>query len=153
MTRYMPDRFRYDICDSKKFCVKDKHGFIDKDFILKSLLYEYKTPIKSFIIALLLNSYYIEKASEYEKAIMQALYHDGGCCYSVDHYAIYNTYRCALNDIVNEIPGLSYVIKLRRYNGGDYNIIQFNLDNKIFTPEYKRNLVSLAKLKGIINVV
>lgn len=134
------------------------HRFITSPFIVEEIaalpyqpkyildeLIEQKTPLKSFIIACLLHLKWAEKSDE--NSILKSLVHSHGCFWYWLQTPV--DYELRLSEILNEIKGLKHkcIYSLNRVSN---HCIHFDLDKTVFTSEYKRNVITMMRLKGFI---
>lgn len=134
------------------------HRFITSPFVVEEItgmlcpiryildeLTEQKTPLKSFVIACLLHLKWAEKSDE--NSILKDLVHSHGCFWHWLQTPV--DYELRLSKILNEIKGLKHECIYSLNRVGNHGI-HFDLDKTIFTPEYKKNVITMMKLRGFI---
>lgn len=117
-------------------------------FDITSYMNNIKTPTKAFIIAMILQSM-INRPKSLKTAclhmILTHLDHRGGCLYEVGDINIY----LVLDTLQKEFDKLDLDIKIEYKSFYKQTIIGFVLGKK-YTLEYRRKLMTLWKLEGIL---
>lgn len=114
--------------------------------ISKHLINNYKTPVKSLIVALLLQNIIPNyKCTSYE---LLALRHYKGCIYDAKFFRGSDLYNEICNKF-NEIEGLKYEHRMKGENGKIISRFKFDLDKSIFTSEKKKDFLTLCMIRGI----
>ena len=109
--------------------------------ISKYLLKNYKTPVKSFIVALLLQ----DVMKNYK---INTLIHKHGCIYDAMFFKGCDLYNEICKQF-DEIKGLKYEYTMKGENGKIISRFKFDLDTSIFTREKKKDFLTLCKLRNI----
>lgn len=138
---------RYRFTKDKLICQYANYFDVNTDLpISKYLINNYKTPIKSLIVALLLQSIIPNyKCTPYE---LLALRHYKGCMYDAKFFKGSDLYN-KICDKFNEIEGLKYEYQMESKNGKIISRFKFDLDKSIFTSKKKKDFLTLCMIRGI----
>lgn len=107
----------------------------------KYLIKNYKTPVKSLIVALLLQ----DVIKNYK---INTLIHKHGCIYNAMFFKGCDLYNEICKQF-DEIKGLKYEYIMEGKNGKLISRFKFDLDKYIFTPKKKKDFLTLCTIRGI----